>query len=248
MAPAAAYDPGMTDQADRTRRSYRETWRAWISVVVASVVGMTVQLLLVLFDVLESQRDIQIIGVGGIWILFCLVHTVWTHITFRALTGDRLSAAVAVQRRRERHEQSTWWRRLWYTSSHAPSWSAQVGVVALAAVLIVVVVPGLRSNPVFLGMAMLLVVASWLNTVVSYALHYARLDLARPAIDFPGEEERSYTDYLYLALAVQTTFGTTDASILTTEMRRTAMVHGVLAFVFNSVIVAMIVSLLIGST
>lgn len=238
----------MDQAAPRTRRSYRESWRAWISVVVATVIGIGIQLALLLSGTVDLGRDAQIAGTAIIWVLFCLIHTVWTHLTFRGLAGDRLRAAVAVQRRRERHETATIWRRLWYTSSHAPSWSVQVGVVALVAVLVVVVVPGLRANLLFLGVAMALVVSSWANTVVSYALHYARLDLADRAIDFPGDDDRTFTDYLYLSVALQTTFGTTDASILTSDMRRTTMVHGVLAFVFNSVIVAMIVSLLIGST
>ena len=52
-------------------------------------------------------------------------------------------------------------------------------------------------------------------------------------------------DYLYFAIAVQSTFGTTDVNVTTRDIRRTVMVHNCLAFVFNSVIIALIVSLTI---
>ncbi len=246
-APAEAASAPSRPTPPTSRRSYRESWRAWISVGVATVIGLLVQIALVATDVINGQREIQMVGVALIYSVFCLVHTSWTHLLYRGLSGDDLQAAVAVQRRRDRVERASWWGRMWNSTSHAPSWAAQVAVIALAGVLIVIIVPGLRTNPVFLGAAMVLVVTSWLNTVVNYAVHYARLDSAERHVAFPGEQERSFTDYLYLAMAVQTTFGTTDAEVVTTDMRRTVMTHGVIAFVFNSVIIAMIISLLIGS-
>ena len=64
---------------------------------------------------------------------------------------------------------------------------------------------------------------------------------------FPGGGERSFTDYLYFSLMVQTTFGATDVAVESPGMRRAVMTHGVVAFVFNTVIVAMLVSLLLSA-
>jgi uncharacterized membrane protein len=46
---------------------------------------------------------------------------------------------------------------------------------------------------------------------------------------------------------VQTAFTTSDVELRTAEIRRVVMGHGVLAFAFNSVIIAVLVSLLVGS-
>ena len=65
---------------------------------------------------------------------------------------------------------------------------------------------------------------------------------AMPGLDFPGSEEPSFTDYLYMSIAVQTTFGTTDVDVQTRVMRRVVLRHCVLAFGFNTVIVAILIS------
>lgn len=41
------------------------------------------------------------------------------------------------------------------------------------------------------------------------------------------------------------TFGTTDVSVTTRQMRRAMMVHALVAFAFNTVIIAILVSLLL---
>lgn len=96
--------------------------------------------------------------------------------------------------------------------------------------------------------ALATVAASWLDVLVAYAIHYARMDARAPRFSFPGEQAREFVDYLYLALAVQTTFGTTDVSVTHPSARRVVMGHSGLAFVFNSTLIAMIISLVIGST
>ena len=48
---------------------------------------------------------------------------------------------------------------------------------------------------------------------------------------------------LYLSAAVQASYGTGDIATVTSAMRRTVTKHKLLAFAFNSVIIALIVSL-----
>ena len=50
---------------------------------------------------------------------------------------------------------------------------------------------------------------------------------------------------MYFSIAVSTTFGATDVSIKTPAMRRVVNVHTILTFIYNSVIVALLASLLI---
>ena len=94
------------------------------------------------------------------------------------------------------------------------------------------------------------VLAAWAMVVVTYALHYAHQDSGRAQLDFPvrpGAEAQppSFGDYAYFSIAVSTTFGTTDVTVTSTRMRRTVMGHTLVAFVFATVILGLLVSLLV---
>lgn len=188
------------------------------------------------------------------WGFFAAIHSVLTHRAYRDATGIEFLADDAeatperptTRRARVWNWFRQWWRGWWVMGNDAPSWSVQVSVLALIVVALIMVTPVLRSSQGLLVAALAMVAASWANVAVMYAVHYARIDARDGGLGFPGDEPRAFVDYLYLALAVQTTFGTTDVEIRTRQLRRTAIGHGALAFVFNSVIIAMIISLLLG--
>ena len=75
------------------------------------------------------------------------------------------------------------------------------------------------------------------------------LRAVRPAANlrwtFPGRRTNAYADYVYFAIGVATTFGATDVSVTTPEMRRIVNLNVIVSFVYNSVIVALLVSILI---
>ena len=139
----------------------------------------------------------------------------------------------------------------WHRSTHdrdpAPSWSVHVSILALLVVGGILMIPALRASPTVLLIAVAMVAASWVNVLVAYSVHYARLDTREPGFSFPGGQRREFVDYLYLALALQTTSGMSDVQAATVRARRATMGHSALAFVFNSALIAMIVSLLLGA-
>lgn len=151
----------------------------------------------------------------------------------------RLSHAIDQGRR--------YWRRSTHDSNRAPSWSVHVSILALLVVGGILVTPALRGSQSVLLVSLAMVAGSWVNVLVTYGVHYARLDTRTRGFSFPGGQAREFVDYLYLALAVQTTFGPTDVSVTSATARRAVMGHSALSFVFNSVLVAMIVALLLGS-
>lgn len=177
------------------------------------------------------------------WATLTLGHVLLTWAAFRGLGGDDLTRAVAVGdiRRKSR------WRRLW-TGGEAASYAAQMAGFAMIGVAVLLVDGRLRNQPVILTAAGALVVLAWLECLLSYALHYARQDVAEPFLQFPeGDDvQRSWSDYLYLATSVQTTFGVTDLVVGTRRGRRIVMGHALLAFGFNTVLIAVMVSLALG--
>ncbi len=94
-------------------------------------------------------------------------------------------------------------------------------------------------------------VSSWLVTHVAFALRYAH-EYYAAAVDggpvdgglqFPSEAEPDYWDFTYFAFVLGMTFQVSDVQITSRKLRRLATVHGLLGFVFNTVIVALTVNL-----
>lgn len=96
-------------------------------------------------------------------------------------------------------------------------------------------------------LAAVLVVMAWLAVALTHSVAYLCAD-ARSGyrmLAFPGEGTRSWTDYLYFSTSVTTTFAGSDVQVLHPRMRRSVAAHGVVAFVFNTVILAAVVSVLL---
>ena len=63
---------------------------------------------------------------------------------------------------------------------------------------------------------------------------------------FPCGEEPDYWDFMYFAFVLGMTFQVSDVQITNPAVRRFALLHGVLAFFFNVVIIALTVNLIAG--
>ena len=108
-----------------------------------------------------------------------------------------------------------------------------------------------------LTLAGLTVVASWTVTHTVFALHYAHhyygdgpapgADDDRGGLAFPGDALPDYWDFLYFSFVVGMTCQVSDVQVTSRAMRRMTLVHGVLSFFFNTVILALSVNLLAGS-
>jgi uncharacterized membrane protein len=102
------------------------------------------------------------------------------------------------------------------------------------------------------ALAALTIVTSWAFTQVMFALHYAHdfylaeIHGAPGGLDFPGGHAPDYGDFLYFASVIGTSGQTADVSFTTRKMRRTGMVHCVLAFFFNTTLVALTINIASG--
>ena len=113
-------------------------------------------------------------------------------------------------------------------------------------VLVLVLVRRSQGVDVFVAATATLVVTAWVTVAVTYAADCARRHTASPALDFPGEPATGFADYLHFSLSVSTTFGSTDVTVTSASGRRVVLVHGLVAFVFNTVVLALLVSALLG--
>lgn len=116
------------------------------------------------------------------------------------------------------------------------------------------VVKGLEgvSRQAHIFLAALTIVTSWAFTQTMFALHYAHdyyVGSARGGhggLDFPGGQLPDYGDFLYFACVIGTSGQTADVSFTSRAMRRTGTVHCVLAFFFNTTLVALTINIASG--
>ncbi len=102
-------------------------------------------------------------------------------------------------------------------------------------------------------LALATVALSWSFVHLIFAFHYAHAFYA-PAgkgednggLSFPGGEAPDYWDFLHFSLIIGVAQQTADIQITDRLLRRTATVHSVTAFLFNTVIVALTVNLAVG--
>lgn len=105
-----------------------------------------------------------------------------------------------------------------------------------------------------LTLAGLTVMASWVLAHTSFALHYAHHFYGdgpapgaqddRGGLAFPGDELPDYWDFVYFSFVVGMTCQVSDVQVTSRSMRRLTLLHGVLSFVFNTVVLALAVNLL----
>ena len=88
------------------------------------------------------------------------------------------------------------------------------------------------------------VLVSWAFVQVLYAHHYAHAHWLRgKGLDFPGNEEPDFPEFLYFAMTVGMTAQVSDVTTRSAGMRRLVLGHSILAFLFNAVVVAAAVNL-----
>ena len=95
---------------------------------------------------------------------------------------------------------------------------------------------------------------SWLMTHTTFAFRYAHeyyearpdgTDIMR-GLEFPHEKRPDYLDFVYFSLVIGMTFQVSDVQITARKFRRLAAAHGLLSFLFNTIILALTVNLAAG--
>ena len=97
-----------------------------------------------------------------------------------------------------------------------------------------------------LVLAVVTIVLSWAAIHTTVALHYAH-DYYRGAkaggLAFPGEDQPDYWDFVYFSFVIGMTAQVSDVGVTDRMIRRTATAHGVISFIFNTALVALMVNI-----
>jgi uncharacterized membrane protein len=106
-----------------------------------------------------------------------------------------------------------------------------------------------HRSALHLALATGTIALSWAAVHTTFALHYAH-DYYRGAepggLQFPSgdqHEDADYWDFVYFSFVIGMTAQVSDVGITDKTIRRTATAHGVISFVFNTALLALMVNI-----
>ncbi len=122
------------------------------------------------------------------------------------------------------------------------------GLGAFASIAAIVFELGAGHGVAALVLAMLTIALSWATVHTSFALHYAHdyYDNTPGGLQFPSGNKTyhaDYWDFVYFSFVIGMTAQVSDVGITDKIIRRTATVHGIISFVYNTALVALMVNI-----
>jgi uncharacterized membrane protein len=121
------------------------------------------------------------------------------------------------------------------------------GVASLAAVGLVLVEAGSAhggTKAYLIVIGVFSVAVAWAAVHTVFTLRYARLYYSPPlgGIDFNEDDDPTYVDFAYLALTIGMTFQVSDTDLTSKPVRRSALHHALLSYLFGAVVVALVIN------
>ena len=110
----------------------------------------------------------------------------------------------------------------------------------------------LEGRDLFLGLGLLAVAAAWMVTHTMYTLRYAHLYYRdgverEGGLTFPGGGHPAYIDFAYYAFTIGMCFQVSDVTITNPRLRRETLLHAMLSFLYNTVILAVALNFAMGT-
>jgi uncharacterized membrane protein len=187
---------------------------------------------LVAFGVAKLFTTWQIAALIG-WIVTATVFIVWIYLSVGGMDGEATARHAAIE--------------------DASRPTADL-ILILASVTSLVGVglslleassrPG-SERAIITAVASMTVILSWATVHTVFTLRYARLYYASGGgIDFHEERPPAYGDFAYLAFTIGMTYQVSDTTIASRTIRRTALLHAYMSYLFGTVVVAMTINVI----
>jgi uncharacterized membrane protein len=124
----------------------------------------------------------------------------------------------------------------------------QLGALASIAAIVFELGATNKSGP-GMTLAVITIALSWTLVHTTFALHYAHDYYRRSkpgGLQFPSgdtHDHADYWDFVYFSFVIGMTAQVSDVGITDKIIRRTATVHGIISFVFNTALLALMVNI-----
>ena len=79
---------------------------------------------------------------------------------------------------------------------------------------------------------------------IYYGDHETKPNTHAGGLEFPGDSKPEYLDFAYYSFVLGMTFQVSDVQITSKRLRALAMLHGLLSFVFNTIMIALTINLI----
>lgn len=105
------------------------------------------------------------------------------------------------------------------------------------------------SRGIHIALTVLTIATAWLFTHLMFAQEYAHryyrnAEQGSPAgLIFPGNETPDYHDFLHFSIVIGTSAQTADVCFSSGPMRRLGTMHCLLAFLFNTIVLALTINI-----
>jgi uncharacterized membrane protein len=188
---------------------------------------------LIVGTVVSAAVDWELVPMIG-WDAFCIVYLLWVWLTIWRLNAERTAELAAPE---------------------DPT-RAAADLVALSAAGVSLVAVGFvlgqaakatgTQQVLLAALGLASVALSWATVHTIYTLRYARMYYVGEdgGIRFCGGERPCYSDFAYLSFTIGMTFQVSDTELESNDMRRTALRHAMLSFVFVTGILATTINLI----
>lgn len=214
--------------ADKATRWWNREWFRQVAACPPAMFGLLA----------PGQTVVKVLAV---WDLFAAIYLLLTWLTYRRRNASALRAIALASRRQTRVE-----RMVTTPPEKFPQYAAILALVATA-----IVMPraqALSPSPLLVfGICIVAVLTSWLILQVGFAIAYLGMFFGSGGLIFPGDDEPHIVDFLYFSVSVGTGFGTASATVSSRRVRRQILTHTVLAFAFNTLIIAAAVAIVTAS-
>lgn len=180
------------------------------------------------------------------WLVYVGLYLAWTHAVYSRRSARGL---VALARREKAAQRSRWAR--WMGGSGASGTTLAAATVAIAITLAIAQSPDYRGEATYLVAGLLAVGSAWALMVFGFAREYIYLNVepredGTQHIEHPVAGPAEFGDYLTFTVMLSVMGATASAEIRSRRAWLLVRTNVLFAFVFNSVIVAMMVSMLFG--
>jgi uncharacterized membrane protein len=198
---------------------------AVVRVIVAFALGLATGL-----TVAFSAATWQVAVLSG-WVVAAGVTLGWVWLSIRGLDGEHTARVATLE------DDSRIAADLLLVSASGAS------LIAVAFALVSASAEEGVAKAMTTLLATTSIVVSWALVQTVYTLRYAHLYYGRvPGIQFPGGEQPDYRDFAYLAFTIGMTYQVSDTALSAKPVRRVALRHALLSWVFGTAVVAMTIN------